>query len=347
MICFSESFESLSDGLQSALSTLGGTPNRHRTDSLRAAVINLGNRAEFNARYAALGAHYGLNLEHTQPRRPNENGDVEQSHHRFIQRIEQSLKLRGSRDFPDRQEYAAFIQQTFDRANQSRAAKFAEEVAQLMPLPARPLDCAKQLEVRVSPGSTIRVQDNIYSVPSQLIGARVNVRVTCDAVEVSYAQRTVHRMPRLRGKGGKCIDYRHIIDWLVRKPGAFEQYVHHDALFPSSHFRIAYDALTNAQPVQGKKQYLQILHLAARCSESRVEDALRVFQKSGEPLTADRVIALVESSSALPSPTEVEISPVMLGMYDTLLTTSVHSSTAAAHLIAGIPQRQDGEVNYV
>ena len=346
-ICFSESFESLSDGLQAALKTLGGTPKRHRTDSLRAAVINLGNRAEFNARYSALGTHYALHLEHTQPRRPNENGDVEQSHHRFIQRVEQSLKLRGSRDFSDRQEYAAFIQQNFDRANQSRAARFSEEQAQLMPLPSYPLDGAKQLEVRVSPGSTIRVQDNVYSVPSQLIGARVNVRVTSDAVEVSYAQRMVHRMPRLRGKGGKCIDYRHIIDWLVRKPGAFEQYVHHDALFPSSHFRIAYDALTNTQPVQGQKQYLQILHLAARCSESRVEDALRLFQKSGEPLTADRVAAMVESHAALPSPTEVQVSPVVLGLYDTLLTAPMHRSTAVARLTTGTSFEQDAEVRYV
>ena len=347
MICFSESFESLSDGLQAALKTLGGVPKRHRTDSLRAAVVNFGNRAEFNARYTALGAHYALHLEHTQPRRPNENGDVEQSHHRFIQRLEQSLKLRGSRDFADRQEYAAFVQQNFDRANLSRTARFSEEQAQLMPLPAYPLDGAKQLDVRVSPGSTIRVQDNVYSVPSRLIGSRVNVRVTSDAVEVSYAQRMVHRMPRLRGKGGQCIDYRHIIDWLVRKPGAFDQYVYHDALFPSSHFRIAYDALTHTQPVQGQKQYLQILHLAARCSESRVEDALRLLQKSGEPLSVDRVAGLVESYAALPSPTEVHINPVVLDLYDTLLTAPMPTGISGGHLAVEPSVAQDAEVHYV
>ncbi len=37
-ICFSESFESLSEGLQNALWELGGVPERHRTDRLSAAV---------------------------------------------------------------------------------------------------------------------------------------------------------------------------------------------------------------------------------------------------------------------------------------------------------------------
>src|SRR5690606_15796915 len=37
-ICFSESFESLSEGLQRALWQLGGVPKAHRTDRLSAAV---------------------------------------------------------------------------------------------------------------------------------------------------------------------------------------------------------------------------------------------------------------------------------------------------------------------
>ena len=50
-ICFSESFESLSEGLQNGLCELGGAPARHRTDRLSAAVNNLSDRKEFTARY--------------------------------------------------------------------------------------------------------------------------------------------------------------------------------------------------------------------------------------------------------------------------------------------------------
>ena len=38
MVCFSESFESLSAGLQKSLWEVGAVPEQHRTDSLSAAV---------------------------------------------------------------------------------------------------------------------------------------------------------------------------------------------------------------------------------------------------------------------------------------------------------------------
>ena len=52
-LCFSESFESLSLGLQNALWELGALPEEHRTDRLSAAVKNL-KREEFTERYQAL-----------------------------------------------------------------------------------------------------------------------------------------------------------------------------------------------------------------------------------------------------------------------------------------------------
>lgn len=46
-ICFSESFESLSQGFQNALWELGGVPQNHRTDSLSTAVNKTGNPETF------------------------------------------------------------------------------------------------------------------------------------------------------------------------------------------------------------------------------------------------------------------------------------------------------------
>ena len=57
-ICFSESFESLSEGLQESLWQLGGVPDRHRSDRLSAAVNNLSDRREFTSRYGVLMDHY-------------------------------------------------------------------------------------------------------------------------------------------------------------------------------------------------------------------------------------------------------------------------------------------------
>ena len=77
-ICFSESFESLNEGLQNALFKLGGVPQLHQTDSMSAAVRHLKHRDTFTERYKALLGHYRLTGRHTQPHSPHENGDVEQ-----------------------------------------------------------------------------------------------------------------------------------------------------------------------------------------------------------------------------------------------------------------------------
>ena len=53
-LCFSESFESLSEGLQNALWELGGVPGIHRSDRLTAAVNNYRHAEAFTRRYEAL-----------------------------------------------------------------------------------------------------------------------------------------------------------------------------------------------------------------------------------------------------------------------------------------------------
>jgi len=98
-ICYSESLESLSEGWQNAVWELGAVTVEHRTDSLTSAVNNMSHPEEFNRRYEGLMKYYGVKPRHTNPASPNENGDVEQSHHRFKRAVEQALLLRGSRDF--------------------------------------------------------------------------------------------------------------------------------------------------------------------------------------------------------------------------------------------------------
>ena len=320
--CFSESFESLSEGLQEALWTLGGAPRKHRTDCLTAAVNNLGNREEFTNRYAALARHYSVELQHIQPRRPNENGDVEQSHNRFVQRIDQALMLRGTRDFDSRGEYEQFLVKHIAVANQGRSERFRVEARALQALPSRRLDSCRHLKARVGPGSTVSVLSNVYSVPSRLIGEQIDAAVRSETIDILLGNQVVQRLPRLRGRGGHHIDYRHIIDWLVRKPGAFDQYVYRDTLFPSSHFRIAYDALTASRPVEGKKQYLQLLKLAADEGQSRVESVLKSLLDSQQEVDVDCLRRLVASQSIPTAPADVRIAPVNLSDYDSLLTSS-------------------------
>ena len=327
-VCFSESFESLSEGLQNALWALGGIPAEHRTDRLSSAVNNLPKakgdpvdpRKEFTERYGALLRHYGLVARKIQAGKANENGDVEQRHHRFKRAVEQALLLRGGRDFADRAEYEAFLHQLLEQLNAGRRQRLAEELAVLRALPDRRRESHQRVDVRVDTGSLIHVDRNVYSVDSRLIGEKVEVRLYAEHLEVWYAQRLVERLPRLRGRRKHKIAYRHIIDWLIRKPGAFENYRYRDDLFPTSRFRMAYDALKQTHGVSGNREYLGILYLAARETETGVDEALRHLLKEGRPITAKVVKALVRRHQEIPPVTEVTVEPVDLTGYDELVT---------------------------
>jgi transposase len=325
-ICFSESFESLSEGLQNALWELGGVPKTHRTDRLSTAVNNTTNRDIFTQKYSSLLSHYGLGPRMIQAEKPHENGDVEQLNNRFKKAVDQALMLRGSRDFESKAEYEAFLRKVVFQLNANRKAKFEEELAVLRRLPLKRLESATRLKARVRKGSTILVKKNVYSVDSRLIGEHVDVRLYMDHLEIWYAQKCVETIPRLRGEGKHRINYRHVIYWLVRKPGAFTNYRYREDLFPTTRFRIAFDDLRRRHPSKANHEYLSILHMAAKESETAVDDALRILLEQELPITAEKVKEIVQKGNELPAITDVTITTVDLSTYDSLLSASEVSS---------------------
>ena len=326
-ICFSESFENVSHGLQRALWSLGGVPEIHQTDRLTAAVQKPENPEEFTRRYQALLNHYKLVGQYTQANSPNENGDIEQSHHRFKQAMDQALMLRGHRDFESRNEYEKFITSVFTQRNSGRMRRFEEERVLLHSLPHNRLDTCRRIDgITVSRGSTIRVAKNTYSVDSRLIGESVDIRLHAEYLELWYAQRCIERLPRLRGEGKHRIEYRHIIDWLLRKPGAFENYRYREDMFPSSRFRMAYDELKRRHAVQkAAKEYLKVLSLASEYGEELVDACLARILGNSSMLTPEAVVEVLQDLNEVPDFChEIHIQAVHVGDYDSLLGTKEH-----------------------
>ena len=318
-LCFSESFASLSAGLQNALWALGGVPARHRTDRMTLAVHHDGQPEQFTARYRALLAHYGIQAEATNPASGHENGDAESSHRHFKEAVDQALLLRGSRDFASREEYWTLVQGVREQRNAGRSAQVVVEMEQLRALPGQRLESLEREKVPVRRGSTIRVKHNTYSVPARLIGEEVEARIGLEEIEVWYAQELVQRMPRLRGQDKHHIDYRHIIGWLVRKPGAFARYVYREDLYPTLTYRRAYDALVVQQPARADKEYVRLLYLASQEGEGRVEAALAKLLEVRQPLSEQVVRTLLGEATSLSEAAGVEVPAVDLRSYDALL----------------------------
>lgn len=322
-LCYSESFESLSDGLQNALWELGGVPLEHRTDRMSLAVKNGSDEREFTTRYEALMRHYKMTGQKIQTGRPNENGDVEQRHYRLKRAVGQALMLRDSRDFGSIADYKEFLRLLLTQLNAGRRERLRIEMQYLRPLPAGRLESLKRERVKVDSGSLIYVDRNAYSVHSRLIGERVEARIGAESIEVWYAGKKVEDLSRLRGRGKHRVDYRHIIDWLVRKPGAFENYRYREELFPTSRFRIAWDALREISPSRGNRRYLEILELAAKEGEARVDDILRSLLEQGEmsegKLNARVIAGILNEGATVPAATSINVEEVSLASFDELL----------------------------
>jgi hypothetical protein len=110
-----------------------------------------------------------------------------------------------------------------------------------------------------------------------------------------------------------------MIDQLERKPGAFENYRYREEMFPGSYFRLAYDELKDRHTLpKAAKEYLKILRLAARESETAVTAALAALC-GRQAITADAVATLLLTPQQPTAVTEIRVAPVDLATYDCLL----------------------------
>jgi hypothetical protein len=230
----------------------------------------------------------------------------------------QELMLRGSKDFVSVEEYQEFMKGLLRRLNAGRKVRLAEEIAVMKELPERRLESCKRERVKVDSGSLIYTDRNVYSVPSRLIGEQVEVRLYMERVEIWYGQKKVEEMPRLRGRSRHRVDYRHIIDWLVRKPGALENYRYRDELFPTTRFRMAFDELKDQLGARGSKEYLAILEMAAKESEAKVDEALRGLLEKGEGWVRSEAVRERLRAERKESIRDVQVASVDLRLFDEL-----------------------------
>jgi hypothetical protein len=323
-VCHGESLLALRNGLQGALVQLGHVPAQHWTDHSTAATHELGGdergRRGFNVGYLKIMDHFSIEPHTINRGEPHENGDVESANGALKRRIKQHLLLRASRDFEDRDAYRRFIEGVLHKANARRRKRFLEELNTMKPLEVALLPDYIEEKVPVTRWSTILTDRRIYSVPSRLIGETVRVHRHEERIEVFLAGQHQLSMPRLTGEHTHAINYRHIIEWLIRKPGAFARYRFHADLFPSPRFRRAYDRLCDVcSPRTADMEYLRILRQAARTMESDVE---RVLEELEQHRLIPRWAALMEfwpapESAQLP---DMEPLSVQLSDYDQLLS---------------------------
>lgn len=334
----SESLLSIRLGLQSTLLKLGRVPVAHQTDHTTAATHKLGlaDRGKslqgrgYNEEYLQLLVHYGIEARTIHIASPNENGDVESSNGGIKRAVEQHLLMRGSRDFESIAVYELFLFGIMEKRNAGRQLKLTEELAVMKPITVKPWPQMRELIVRVGNNGVLRVGSNGYSVPSGLKGKRATVRIYEWHIEVWYANQRLETLPRMPGAHHYQINYRHIIDSLLRKPGGFRNFRYRDDLFPQAVFRQTWETLNDHfPPRKADLIYLQILKQAALGLESDVAQALtQLLADQSQKHWDEKTVAALTQAPAIQVVPQLVPQPVNLSVYDQLFLTVASHVTA-------------------
>ncbi len=310
----SESVLAVREAIQRSLRKLGYAPAYHQTDNSTAATYHLNGQAEmageertYHPLYLELLSYYGMKPRRTHVRSPDENGDVEASNGGLKRALRQQLLLRGSPDFAGVAAYEAFVYGVMEQRNRGRQVRVQEEVAVMKRITQAALASYRERRLKVSAGSLILIQTNLYSVPTSLIGQIVTVRQYEWQVEVTYQQQLIQTMPRLLGRSQQHINYRHLVESLLRKPGGFRHYRYQPALFPQLVFRQCWDQFSAWYGEhKADLSYLRILRLAAQEMECEVAMALTLLLEPGVRFDEGDVAALVQTKTTPVPPPEAK-----------------------------------------
>jgi len=323
-----ESYPALANGLERALRLLGGVPREHRSDSLSAAFRNLAmpDADDLTRRFEALVAHFGMLPTRNNRGIAHENGAIESRNGHIKKRFEQALLLRGSCRFDDLDAYRAFAAELVGQHNRRHAATIDAERAALRPLPPSTAMTWEEMTVRVTSASGFMCRHVFYTVPSRLIGHRLQLRIHDDRIEAYLGGSFVLSVPRgRRAKGAgpvHVVDYRHVIAALRAKPGALANLAYRDALWPRTAYRRAWEALVAAGPVRdAARAMVGLLALAHdRGVEADLAAAIEAGLDAGE--LPDLAALRHRFTPTVASAPDVLVILPPLAAYDRLITTA-------------------------
>jgi hypothetical protein len=255
----------------------------------------------------------------------HENGSIESPHGHLKRRLEQALLLRKSYDFESVEQYQSFVEAVVYRHNKMHQARLEEERHHLNDLPDRRTIDFTEATCRVTTSSTITVQKILYSVPSRLIGHQLHIHIYDNQLRCYLGKDHVLDLPRVIGKPDqkrRCINYRHLIGSLSRKPQAFRYSILRDDILPDSTYKKIWKYLDKlCSNRQACKIMVGILKIAAdyNCEEKLGELVLGLLMRGKVPCIGTlQKLYQPEPASLFPA---ISVNQHSLKGYDHLLSS--------------------------
>jgi len=216
----SEDAEHTYEGMIRSFEHFGGVPREVLVDNQKAAVIDRPEgRPRFHERFIDLAGHYGFTPRACRPFRAQTKGKDERivgyiKHHFFV-------RYRSFESWEHLNQTAVrWLHEEADRrfhrtVQEVVAQRFAREAPYLHPLPVTRFDTAYREVRQVSWDGYVDVRGNRYSVPDELAGKTVEIRLTLDGVLDVFRGEVVVVSHRLRSarEGWVTVPAHHAALW--------------------------------------------------------------------------------------------------------------------------------------
>lgn len=290
----------------------GGVTRLLVPDNLKTGVTtNTKYETKLNESYRELAEHYGTAIVPARVRKPKDKSLVENSVGFSTTWITAALRDRRFFSFAELREAVAERLEIINttpfqkRPSNRRAAYLSEEKEFMLSLPKQPYEPATWKQMKVGTDYLISDGLNKYSVPFDLIGEEVQIRLTKNLVEVYF-------------KGNRMTSHRRLDEFRIQPvvktehmPSRHREYLKYNAdefrEWSKSVGRSTEEAvkcfLTSGNaPEQGYKACVSLKNLCKRYGKKRLETACeRTLAFSSSP-TVRTISTILKNSSGMKGP---------------------------------------------
>ena len=330
-----QSHEMLFDAHTRAFTALGGIPRRGIYDNMKTAVdkVGRGKSRTINTRFAAMASHYLFDPDFCNVASGWEKGVVEKNVQDSRPRIWQEAAKARFGSFTELNLWLlARCRQLWQElphpeyGDLTIADMLEHEQPSLMPM-VTPFDGYVETLGKVTSTCLVSYDRNRYSVPCELAGQMVSIRIYPEQVDFVAHDAVVASHARLFDRGRTCYDWQHYIPLIARKPGALRNGAPF-ADMPDPLLRLR-DLLLKREG--GDRIMARVLATVPMSGLEAVLVAVELVLESGNP-SAEHIENVLSRLRAAPAPDSVETSlkvaeaPVAdTGRYDRLRTEVSHA----------------------
>ena len=211
-----------------AFAALGGIPRRGIYDNMKTAVdkVRKGKARIVNSRFAAMASHYLFDPDFCNVASGWEKGVVEKNVQDSRQRIWQDAGKERFSSFDELNAWLLVRCRTLwqelrhpEYGELSVAEMLEHEQPSLMPM-VMPFDGYVETLGKVSSTCLVSLDRNRYSVPCELVGQMVSIRIYPERLDFVAHDAVVASQPRSFERKQVRYDWQHYIPLIERKPGA-------------------------------------------------------------------------------------------------------------------------------